>query len=307
MMRRPFVISAVLCCLGLPPLLVLIDAASFYSANRTTGSIVSSGHKRDYILYVPSSYDRRAPMPLVISLHGAMNWPSFQMNLSRWNRVADEHGFIVVYPAGEGGGPRIWQMRGSRSPSRMPDVVFISDLIDTLAASYNIDPARIYANGLSNGGGMSFVLSCTLSNRIAAIGAVAAAETLPWDWCTDTRPVPMIAFHGTADRFTPYDGANVWLAPQPFPSIPEWTSNWARRNRCAATPVESAVAADVTRRAYTDCADNASVVLYTIKGGGHTWPGGTQLPEWLVGHTSRSIDATRLMWAFFREHPLRRQ
>jgi polyhydroxybutyrate depolymerase len=117
----------------------------------------------------------------------------------------------------------------------------------------------------------------------------------------------MIAFHGTADRFTPYNGAKVWLAPEPFPSIPEWTANWARRNRCAPNPVESAAALDVTRLEYTDCADDASVVFYTIKGGGHTWPGGQPMPEWLVGPTSQSIDATSLMWTFFRQHPLRRK
>jgi len=98
----------------------------------------------------------------------------------------------------------------------------------------------------------------------------------------------------------------VWLVPEPFPSIPEWTANWARRNRCGPNPVESAAAPDVTRLEYTDCADEASVMLYTIKGGGHTWPGGTPMPEWLVGPTTRSIDATSVMWAFFREHPLRK-
>jgi polyhydroxybutyrate depolymerase len=131
--------------------------------------------------------------------------------------------------------------------------------------------------------------------------------TLPPDWCDGARPAPVIGFHGTGDRFTPSNGAKVWLAPNPFPSIPEWTANWARRNRCVPTPVESAAASDVTRLEYTDCADDASVVLYTIKGGGHTWPGGQPLPEWLVGPTSRSIDATSLMWAFFRQHPLRRK
>jgi len=254
---------------------------------------------------VPGSYDRAKPTPLVISMHAAMNWPSFQMNLSRWNHAADEHGFIVVYPAGAGGGPKSWSMKGQRTPSRMPDVVFISELIDTLQASYNIDPARIYANGMSNGGGMAFALSCTLSHRIAAVGAVAAAETLPWSWCQDSRPVPMIAFHGTADRFTPYHGGKVWLAPEPFPSIPEWTASWARRNRCAPAPIESPAAADATRLEYTDCANHASVVLYAIRGGGHTWPGGTPMAEWMVGPTSRSIDATSVMWAFFQEHPLR--
>jgi polyhydroxybutyrate depolymerase len=305
MRRRTIVIGAVLALICLPAVLVLIDAVSFYAMNRTSGTIISSGEKREYILYVPRSYDRGTPAPLVISMHGAMNWPSFQMNVSLWNKAADENGFIVVYPAGMGAGPKTWFMTEWQTPSRMPDVVFISELIDKLEASYNIDAARIYANGLSNGGGMAFVLSCTLSHRIAAIGAVAAAQLLPWAWCADTRPVPMIAFHGTGDRITPYSGGTVWIAPKPFPSVPEWTANWARRNRCGPKPVDSVVATDVSRRSYSNCADDATVVLYTIHGGGHTWPGGKPLPEWLLGPTSRSIDATAKMWAFFREHPLR--
>jgi polyhydroxybutyrate depolymerase len=307
MTGRTRVIGAVLAIIGLPLVLVLIDAASSYALHPITHTIDSSGEKREYILHVPTSYDRAKPTPLVISMHGAMNSPSFQMHVSQWNTAADEHGFIVVYPAGSGTGPKTYFNHGWRTPSRMPDVVFISALIDELEASYNIDSARIYANGLSNGGGMSFVLSCTLPHRIAAIGAVAAAETLPWSWCPDSQPVPMIAFHGTADRFTPYNGGKVWFAPDPFPSIPEWMANWARRNRCGANPVESVVALDVTRREYTGCADEAAVVLYTVEGGGHTWPGDTSMPAWLLGPTTRSIDATSLMWAFFREHPLRRQ
>src|SRR5438034_1106231 len=301
MIRRTIVLSAVLSCIGLPPLFVLINAASFYSANRlteTTGTIVTSaGQTREYILYVPKSYDRTKPSPLVISMHGAENWPSFQMNLSQWNQLADERGFIVVYPAGEGGGPKTWHMRGEGT--RMPDVIFISELIDKLEASYNIDPARIYANGVSNGGGMAFVLSCTMSDRIAAVGMVGAAQTLPWSWCTERRGVPMIAFHGTADRFAFYNGGQSWVAPALFPAVPLWTANWARRNRCGSNPLESAVAPDVTRREYTHCADDAAVVLYIVWGGGHTWPGGGPLPVWFVGSDSRSIDSAASMWAFF--------
>jgi polyhydroxybutyrate depolymerase len=107
----------------------------------------------------------------------------------------------------------------------------------------------------------------------------------------------------------PYNGGQSPIAPDLdlFPSIPTWTANWAQRNRCGPNPIESAVAADVTRREYTNCADNAAIVLYTIKGGGHTWPGGKPLPGWFVGSTSRSIDATSQMWAFFAAHPLSRK
>jgi polyhydroxybutyrate depolymerase len=208
---------------------------------------------------------------------------------------------IVVFPSGRmGAGPRVWRV----NDPAMRDVKFISELIDTLKTSYNIDSTRVYADGVSNGGGMAFVLSCTLSDRIAAVGMVGAAHLTPWSWCTDRRAVPMIAFHGTDDRFTPYHGGKTFIAPQRFPSIPAWTANWAKRNRCASNPSDSAVAVDVMRRAYTNCAGGADVVLYTILEGGHTWPGGEPLPEWFAGRTSHGVDATSQTWAFFREHPL---
>jgi polyhydroxybutyrate depolymerase len=228
-----------------------------------------------------------------------------QRDVSEWNQLADREGFIVVYPSGaDEAGPRIWHVE--RGPELMRDVGFISALIDTLEAGYNIDRRRIYANGLSNGGGMSFVLSCTMSDRIAAVGLVASAQTLPWSWCTDRTPVAMMMFHGTADPDIPYSGGTSWMAPDTFPNVMTWAKNWAQRNRCAAKPLDSVIAADVTRLEYTGCGNDANVVLYTVKGGGHTWPGGGPLPEWWLGRTTRSIDATRLMWAFFLRHQLRK-
>ena len=295
----------VLLLVSLPLLVALVEAVSFHSRNRNNGSLDSGGETREYLLYVPKTYDATKPTPLVISLHAGALWPAAQEETSQWNRVADEHGFVVVYPSGVSGrGPRAW--RAGSGPGMMQDVRFISELIDTLRASYNIDSTRVYANGLSNGGGMAFVLSCTLSDRVAAVGLVAAALFLPWSSCTDLRAVPMVAFHGTGERLVPYHGGKSWVAPNVFPDIPTWVANWARRNRCAPSPIDSAVAADVTRRAYTNCADDAAVVLYTVREGGHTWPGGKPLPEWFVGTTTRSIDATSQMWAFFREHRLSR-
>ena len=239
MNTRKIVIGAVLVIIGLPVVLVLIAGVSFYALmsfyalNRTNGTIVSSGQKREYLLYVPRSYDRTKPTPLVISLHAAALWPATQMEASQWNKVADEHGFIVVYPSGttlSGGGTgvlpiRVWLLRPEAD--LLANVRFISELIDTLEAAYNIDPTRIYANGFSNGGAMAFALSCRLSHRIAAVGTVSAAQDQrPWSWCADPRPVPLINFHGTAD-LVPYNGGKVWASPRPFPSVLTWTANWA--------------------------------------------------------------------------------
>ena len=299
--RRPMALFAVLALISLPAMLVLFEAVNYNVQNRNNGMIVSSGQEREYLLYVPKSYVAARQTPLVISMHPGGGWPAAQQEISQWNGVADQHGFIVVYPSGiKGAGPTIWRMDGGAGLTA--DVRFIADLIDKLEAEFNIDKARVYADGLSNGGGMAFVLSCTLADRIAAVGMVASAQLLPWRWCKDPRPMPMITFHGTADPETPYNGGKTWVAPVSFPSIPTWTANWARRNRCGTNPTESAVANDVSRLEYTNCAENASVVFYTIKGGGHSWPGGGPLPAWLVGSTSNSVDASGLMWAFFKEH-----
>jgi len=239
------------------------------------------------------------------------------MRISEWNRVADEHGFIVVYPSGTGALLKIWPMKPEAD--LMADVRFISELIDTLEAAYNIDATRIYANGASNGGAMAYALSCKLSHRIAAVGTVSAGQ-VPASWCAVSRPVPMITFHGTADPIAPYNGGRRSRASaKPFPSVSTWAANWAQRNRCGPNPIESVVAADVTRLEYTDCADDAAVVLYTLRGGGHAWPSGKPKQEsflfarvlamnqWLLGPTNRNIDATSQMWAFFREHQLPRK
>jgi polyhydroxybutyrate depolymerase len=304
--RQP-ALRAALALVAAPAVLAAAAFVSYQVRNSDTAGFVSSGEERTYRLYVPKSYDAARPTPLVISMHGGGLWGVAQMELSRWNAVADDEGLIVVYPSGSrGGGVRAWRA-GQQGGASNVDVRFIAELIDTLRASYNIDPARIYADGLSNGGGMAFRLSCTLSDRIAAVGLVASAQFLSWSACADPRPVPMIAFHGTDDRFTPYWGGTSWVVPDnyAFPSIPTFTETWARRNRCRPGPIQTRIAHDVTRREYVDCAENGAVVLYTIEGGGHTWPGGGPLPEWFAGRTSHSVNAAREAWKFFKAHPLR--
>jgi polyhydroxybutyrate depolymerase len=181
------------------------------------------------------------------------------------------------------------------------DVKFISDLIDRLEAQYNLDPNGIYANGMSNGGGMVFALSCKLSDRIAAMGVVAGAQPQSWD--CNSKPVPTLAFHGTADRFAPYGGGPSPVAPEPFANIPAWTARVAQRNQCQGGPRDTRITASVRRLAYTNCAEHADVVLYTVEGGGHTWQGGKHLPEWMAGRTTEDVNATRVMWEFFVQHP----
>jgi polyhydroxybutyrate depolymerase len=296
---KKWIIRLVLIVIGLPLILITLAGGAYLLANRTNGSLISSGQKRSYLLYVPKSYNPAVPSPLVISIHGYAEWPAHQMEISHWNALADQYGFLVVYPSGTQF-PLQWRTRGKSNSNVDPllDVNFISDLIDKLAGQYNIDPARIYANGLSNGGGMSF----KLSNRIAAIGSVSGAYLFPWEECNPSRPVPAVIFHGTADPIVPYQGGPSDMFNVPFPVIPEWVDTYASHNGCDPIPQKSTVSGDVKRAQYTHC--KADLVFYTISGGGHAWPGGTPLPEFIAGYTTQSIDATRIMWDFFQQHTL---
>ena len=311
---RKVIIRGLLVLVGLPVLLLLIligtHYALFYSSPRANGRIVSSGQEREYLLHVPENYDGSEATPLVIGLHGGMVWPSTQKEISGWNSLADQHGFIVVYPSGETFGgkgtgvkPKVWLIKPDARLRR--NVAFIEHLIDELTTRYTIDSSRIYVSGLSNGGAMAFALSCTIGDRIAAVGTVAAAhDQRPFDWCPDPRPVPVIRLHGRADPVVPYEGGTSWASPNPFASSAEWTASWGQRNRCAPVPERTEIASDVTLMEYKDCSGDAAVLQYVVEGAGHVWPGGGPMPEWLVGPSANQIDATRLMWEFFEKRHL---
>jgi len=279
----------------------------FFLQNRTNGRIVTGGKVRRYLLYVPDSYDPEHPAPLVVSLHGFVQWPAHQCGMTGWNTLADQHGFLVVYPQGTRF-PLRWHAQPSpEGTGRMEqDVRFIADLLDHLCRTYTIDNSRIYVNGMSNGGGMAHLLALMLPERIAAIGGVAGAYLYQPASYEPARPMPVIAFHGTQDPIVPYAGG--WSRnrrrPFAFPSIEAWAAGWAERDGCTERPEETRLAEDVCVRRYTACRQAAEVVLYTIEGGGHTWPGGEPLPVWLTGRTCTSVDASALMWTFFRRHPL---
>lgn len=293
------VLRILLALLILALILPLAFLLAYRLSDRTNGRLRVGEETRRYLLYVPPTYDPSRPAPLVISLHGFAQWPAHQSRLTGWNELADEYGFLLVHPSGTDF-PKRWRASDARPDN--PDIVFLDALIEQLESEYNIDPARIYVNGLSNGGGMSFALACQRSERIAAFGGVGGAYLYPFDACLSGRPVPAILFHGDADPIVPYQGGPSESFDVPFPNIPAWVETLALRNGCDLPPVETQISLHVTERRYPACV--ADVVFYTVQGGGHTWPGGEPLPEWLTGPTNTEIDATRLIWAFFQAHPL---
>jgi polyhydroxybutyrate depolymerase len=180
--------------------------------------------------------------------------------------------------------------------------------ISTMAA---VDRTRVYVNGFSNGGGMTVRIGCDAADTVAAIGSVAGA-VVSMDGCSPSRPMPVMAFHGTADPLVDYAGQDIrsepllWGArathtPTGFLGAEEWVSLWAQGNGCDSEPEAIPPQGEVHGVRYVQCDDNAEVILYTIEGGGHTWPGGFPIP---VGRTSKDIDATEELWRFFQRYSL---
>lgn len=280
--------------------LIGLTAVTIYLfSNQTNGQIISSGERRRYLVFVPESYHPEHSTPLVINIHGLVQWPANQMRVSQWNELADKHGFIVVYPSGTGF-PLRWRV--TDEPEK--EVAFFSDLISTLEKEYNIDSSRIYANGLSNGGDMAFLLACRLPERVTAIGAVAGAFSSTCENNSQLRPVPAIFFHGEEDPIVPYEGGVYERTGMPFPNIPEFVASYAQQNGCHPTPLTLMETGNVIGIRYSECDQDADVIFYAIADGGHTWPGGSPLPERITGKTSQEIDATKLMWEFFQEFSL---
>lgn len=269
------------------------------AADRTYGTLTSSGEKRRYLLHIPKNADLTKPIPLVITLHGFAQWPANQANVSQWNALADAYGFLVVYPSGTGF-PKRWDAASPAADNK--DIRFLSDLIDALESTYPIDPTRIYINGLSNGGGMSVAFACAFPERAAAFGSVAGAYVTPLENCRASRAVPAVIFHGDADPIVPFNGGQGGPNNMLLPDIDTWVSQLAAHNGCSGDSEIIPTAPGVKGTRFEGCA--ADLEYYVIAGGGHTWPGGNPLPEWITGKTSDLIDASAVMWDFFQQHPL---
>lgn len=278
-------------------------------------TITVDGLERDYLLYVPAAYDGSEDWPLVFNLHGAGSNARAQMIFSGMNEVADTAHFLAVYPEGilnPEGTTTGWNV--SLDSDRQDDVNFVSKMIDAISNEYNISDERIYSTGMSNGGGMSFTLSCAFSNRIAAVATVATPGIL--ENCNPERPVPFLYIHGTADIIVPFEGGQSQVVPQVFPAARDRVQFWVDNNGCSGDPeiiefpdVNTADGSTVTLERYTDCEASTEIYFYIIEGGGHTWPGGpaAQIPpgfEPFFGNINRDINASVEIWNFFNRFTL---
>jgi polyhydroxybutyrate depolymerase len=249
---------------------------------------------------VPASYEASSPVPLVLNFHGFGSNALEQERYSGFAALADREGFIVATPEGTNS-PQRWYIYSQLEPGYVDDFAFVGDLIDALSARYCIDAARVYAVGISNGGGMSSQLGCRLNGRMAAIAPIAGSPYSELS-CRDAGPMPVIAFHGTEDTIVPFEGGPGGRLGLPINAVRDNMRDWAQHNGCNLTLETQRIADDVVLESYGGCSDGADVHLYVIEGGGHTWPGATRNIA-ALGTTTQSISATELAWSFFTGHP----
>lgn len=267
-----------------------IAAAQQAAALVETGveTIRTGGRLREFIVHAPADVPDRAP--LVFVLHGAWNNGANFRKETGFDRIADESGFVVVYPyAVDRTLGKDWDVSG------MEDVDFLLTLVAEMKNRFRIDSTRIYATGFSMGGYICHHLACNASNVFAAVTPVAGHcrnlknEPKP---CHAVRPVPILMIHGTADPVVKYD----LLADDV-----KW---WVERNGgCPGKAVltdpypASNSNSNVTREVYGPCNQGAEVAVMSVKGLAHNYPGGN-------GAEDASINAAKEAWAFLKRFSL---
>jgi len=273
---------------------------SAVAVSKQTGTFQASldfgGRVRAYLLHVPSGYDAKTPLPLVLVLHGATQSPDSAEEMSSMSAKADKEHFMVAYPRGTGQLPT-WNAGnccGYALQDQVDDIGFFRALLDKIGQDYPIDRKRVYVTGISNGAMMSYRIACEMSDQVAAIAPVEGALNVD---CHPSAPVSVLIFHGTADRLVPFNGGST-----PFQiggkrsdnSVAYAVGFWVKRDGCSAAPHH-----EETTEAHTDtystCQDGTAVALYAIPGGRHMWPG--------LAISGNRIPATDLIWSFFAAHP----
>ncbi len=294
--------------------------------------------KRSYLLHLPPGYDGETAIPVVIALHGggAHNESALRVTCKDGDEndpscitaVADREGFAVVAPNGVPGDPfedvRTWNagggsggfqcVSGAACKDAVDDMRYLDAVFDEIERAVVVDEDRVYATGISNGGAMAERLACERSTRFAAVAPVAAGTQVALvQGCNNTRPVPILEIHGTADpcwNFEQGDGACLQDDGGIKIGVEETVNGWADRNGClgdvVTEPLDDAVddGTTTTRETHGGCLDGGDVVLLKTEGAGHTWPGGWQYEaKGVVGVVAQDYVADDEIWKFFDAHP----
>jgi polyhydroxybutyrate depolymerase len=283
-------------------LLMLIGLPTLAQPIQKRESITVDGMDRAFVSYIPKT-DNPEKMPVVISLHGGFASPNGQFKLADFRPIADKEKFIVVCPASK----HLWH--DGADIHGIDDIKFIDQLISYIVKTYHGDASRIYVTGISNGGFMATRLACQLHNKIAAIAVVAASLDIGEGYDLE-KPMPVIYMHGTKDPIVAYDGGKLF--GRKVYSQKDIIKKWVTLDNCNPTPVITNIpdkandGTSIIKEEYTNPTTGFKVIGYTINNGGHTWPGGNQYaPKFIIGKTTRNMNACKEIWDFFKQYKLK--
>ena len=267
------------------------------------------GKQREFYLYFPKNAPASAS-PLVIALHGGGGTARNMDRLSRLSLLSDKEGFLLVFPQGLA---KHWA--DGRTESGEADIKFISTMIAKLNEEGLVNQSQVFATGISNGGFFSQYLAKKIPSQIAAVASIAA--TLPDTYLKleQTMAVPVLYVLGTKDPLIPYSGGRIGGKilrgnRGNVVSAEEAIRFWRRNNGIDSAYGRSTVIDDgstdgmkITSNEFTSGDPRRDVTVYTIDGGGHTWPQGWQyLPAFIVGDTSKRLNCNEVIWQFFKTH-----
>ncbi len=270
-----------------------------HAAGQFSQSFAFQGVDRTYQLYVPAAYTGSAPVPVVFDFHGYGSNAQQQMLYGNFKPLADAHDFLIVAPDGQGTVGRHFNL--TNESGRQNDIAMVLALLDHIEATFCVDAQRVDATGMSDGGAMTSTLACVAYSRFAAFAPVAVVVYR--NGCGGTTPISLVEFQGTADPIVPFDGGAVHCCGgSVVGSAPAAMASWAAHDHCSAASIDTRLGTEVRKRTWSNCDDASEVVFYIIDGGGHTWPGSVPLPK--LGLTTKQIDASKTIWAFFQSHPL---
>ena len=257
-------------------------------SNTNAQTIVHDGLNREYVLYIPNSYDGTSSVPLMLNFHGFGGSASDYMQEADMRSLAEADTFILIYPQGSClDGLSHWNAcpLGVDNKSNADDFGFVESMINEISSQYNVDMERIYAAGYSNGGMMAYGLANYKSDLIAAVASVSGAMLD----CTGptSHPMPVIHLHGTTDGVLPYNGSSDWNSAQ------STLDHWINFNNTVLTPT---VTSDNNIEHYVyDQGDSlVSVEHYKYIGGDHVW----------FSATFQGQNTSQLVWNFVSRYDI---
>jgi polyhydroxybutyrate depolymerase len=252
-------------------------------------SLDHDGLTRAYTIHVPAGLDSQQPAPLLLNMHGYLSNPIQQAQWSEMNETAGPRGWITVYPTGTNNSWNAGLCCGQAVSDGVDDVGFLLAVVESVASELCIDPDRVHATGMSNGGYISHRLACEAADVFASVAPVAGALGIAD--CAPTRPISVLAFHGVQDPLVSYA------------SDQQSMQAWAVVDGCDSNS-EQIDFDGGDHRIWSGCNDDVAVEFYTLDPMGHCWPSGWDVYCFaFLGPQSNAVDANTLMLDFFDAHP----